>query len=57
MIKAFALLILVICFFSHSANSKIGVDTGWNYFSTALLKCLVSQGMANYLYQTQFPPQ
>ncbi len=39
MMKAFALFTLAICFFSHSAYSKIGViaDT----LQTATLKCLV----------------
>ncbi len=55
MMKAFALLTVVICFFSHSAYSKIGViaDT----LQTATLKCFISQGISNFVYLTAFPPQ
>ena len=56
MIKAFALLTIVICFFSHSAYCKIGVTTS-NIPPTATLKCFVSQGMTNFLYLTEFPRQ
>ncbi len=57
MIKAFALITLVICFFTNSAYCKIGVDTGNDIPPTATLKCFVSQGMTNFLYLTEFPPQ
>ncbi len=57
MIKAFDLLTLVICFFTHSAYSKIGLDTTGDVLPTATLKCFVSQGMTNFLYFTEFPPQ
>jgi hypothetical protein len=57
MIKTFALLTLVICFFSYSTYSKLGVTAGDNIPPTATLKCFVSQGMINFLYLTGFPPQ
>ncbi len=56
MIKAFALLTLLICFLSHSAYSKIGV-WAYNNAPTATFKCFASQGISNYLYNSYFPPQ
>ena len=57
MIKAFALLTLVICFFLHSANSKIGVYTANDNPQTNTLKCFVSQGMTNFGYIRYLPPR
>ncbi len=50
MTKALAILIIVICFFSHSALSKIGVYTANVIPPTATLKCFVSQGITNFGY-------
>ncbi len=55
MIKTFPLLTLIICFFPHSAYCKIGVAT--NTLQTATLKCLVSQGMTNFLYEKRYTQQ
>ncbi len=41
MIKTLALLTFIICFLSYSANSKIGVKTGYNILPAATLKCFV----------------
>ncbi len=57
MIKAFALLTLLICFCSHLAYSKIGIWTYNNIPPAATLKCFVSQGMTNFVYSTGFPPR
>jgi hypothetical protein len=42
----------LVNFFSHSAYCKIGVAT--DTLQTATLKCLVSQGMTNFLYGATF---